>query len=92
VQLFSINSVQIRSWSYIDEGIYNPDPIQIWNNPSSSRSSPIQRSSLPCRSHVRNAIASRERQVVMRKVKSTIHASQQQTTQLGLSLDVKLKI
>jgi len=28
------------------------------------------------RSHVRNAIASRERQVVMRKVKSTIRPSQ----------------
>jgi len=34
------------------------------------------------RSHVRNAIASRERQVVMRKVKSTITASQRWNTEI----------
>jgi len=31
------------------------------------------------RSHVRNAIASRERQVEIRKVKSTIHSAQAQS-------------
>jgi len=44
-QFFSINSVQIRSWSWIFEKLQNPDPIQI----SKSRYSPdpVQSKSRP---------------------------------------------
>jgi len=33
-QFFSINSVHIRSWSWIHEAFYRPDPIQIQQNSS----------------------------------------------------------
>jgi len=42
MQFFSINSVQIPSWSYIYETIYCPDPIQIQQNSAYAGSSPIQ--------------------------------------------------